>query len=268
MLHMLGFLAATGALSPESDARAKGLHYTVKERRHGYECLICGKLGDIAKIRASPCVPPTTPTPSLNAVCEKSWEAQQMQIENDQRLAQELHDLQVEEENLTQLLLLQQLENEEKVLQELLKQQESLAVAEAYAAAALKSGDGKSVSNKAVNPMPEEPHVAKPTPEEPKTATRPTAPEPATIPMAPEPEGKKVAAHEQQPETTAKSSASVQQDHEPQEAQESVATNKPSQPDEEPQAAKNPAPLRKAPTLPYGALVGIEQLMRVCAHLP
>ena len=258
---MLGFLAATGALSPESDARAKGLHYTVKERRHGYECLICGKLGDIAKIRASPCVPPTTPTPSPNAVCEKSWEAQQMQIEHDQRLAQELHDLQVEEESLTQLLLLQQLENEEKVLQELLKQQESLAVAEAYAAAALKSGDGKSVSNKAVNP---EPHLAKPTPEEPKTATRPTAPEPATIPMAPEPEGKKVAAHEQQPETTAKSSASVQQ----QEAQEPVATNKPSQPDEEPQAAKTPAPLRKAPTLPYGALVGIEQLMRVCARLP
>ena len=121
-------------LSPMSDARDKGLHYTVKEKRYGYECLICGLLGDIRWIRASPCKPKETPSesePLSDATLKLQQEAQ------DEQMARELHELQVQEQELQQMLVLQQLENEELLLQGLLNEQRTLDLAEKTAAAAL-----------------------------------------------------------------------------------------------------------------------------------
>ena len=111
-------------LSPQSDARAKGLHYTVKERRYGYECLNCGLLGDISYIKASPCKPFLTTSPNPQ---EEAW---QHQMAMDEKMAQELQQLQQEEAELEQLILLQQLEEEELKLQELLNEQRALAIVE------------------------------------------------------------------------------------------------------------------------------------------
>ncbi|CAE7819868.1 unnamed protein product, partial [Symbiodinium sp. CCMP2456] len=126
-------------LSPQSDARAKGLHYTVKERRYGYECLICGLLGDIRWIRESPCKPKEDydakpkASPDKAAVQAKQWQEQQ-----DLLMATELQRLETEEKELEQLLVLQQLQNEEQLLEGLLQQKRALEIAEDAAAKALK----------------------------------------------------------------------------------------------------------------------------------
>ena len=114
-------------MSPESDARKRGQHYMVKELRYGFECLICGLLGDISWIRSSPCKPKEVVSPTtteevrdLEAVEEEKRKAQE---EFDRKMAKELHTLQLEEAELQQRLLLQQLEHEEDMLALLLAQQ-------------------------------------------------------------------------------------------------------------------------------------------------
>ncbi|CAE7362077.1 unnamed protein product, partial [Symbiodinium necroappetens] len=124
-------------LSPQSDARAKGLHYTVKERRYGYECLICGLLGDIRWIRSSPCKPKDAPDPEAS-LDKTAMEAKARQEQYDLEMARELYRLQVEEKELEQMLVLQQLENEEQLLQGLLNEKRALEIAELAAAKALK----------------------------------------------------------------------------------------------------------------------------------
>ena len=129
MPAQLGVLAVVGIefwkisgrepLSPQSDAKAKGQHYTVKEFTHGYECLICGLLGDISFIKGSPCKPVPDDLVSMT---------RKFQEESDAKMAQELHALQVEEEYLEQLLVLQQLEQEETLLVALQAKQSALKV--------------------------------------------------------------------------------------------------------------------------------------------
>ena len=116
-------------LSPQSDARAKGLHYTVKERRYGYECLICGLLGDIRWIRSSPCKPKDEPVDNHSANPEAS---------PDKAAIEALRELELEEQQLEQMVILQQ-DCEEQLLQGLLNEKRALEIAEIAAAKALKN---------------------------------------------------------------------------------------------------------------------------------
>ena len=117
MLVLTCMILGDEPLSPQSDARAKGLHYTVKERRYGYECLICGLLGDIRWIRSSPCKPKDAPVddgiPETGPQEEHHHDMKARQELQDEAMARELHQLQVEEQELQQMLTLQQLEHEE-----------------------------------------------------------------------------------------------------------------------------------------------------------
>ena len=137
MLVITCMILGDEPLSPQSDARAKGLHYTVKERRYGYECLICGLLGDIRWIRASPCKPKDAPVIPETGPPEEHHDMKARQELQDEAMARELHQLQVEEQELQQMLMLQQLEHEEMVLQCLLNEKRALELAEANAARAL-----------------------------------------------------------------------------------------------------------------------------------
>ena len=143
-------------LSPQSDARAKGLHYTVKEKRYGYECLICGLLGDIRWIRSSPCHPKDAPV--VNPVVPESsphddLQAKALQESQDCEMARELYKLQVEEQELQQVLMLQQLQHEEQMLQALLNEQRALKLAEVAASKALNNSAPE-------KPTPNEPRVS------------------------------------------------------------------------------------------------------------
>ena len=54
--------------SPMSQCKSKGIHYFVKDRRHGFTCLICGMSGDLDFIKRVPCnSAATSPPPESNA---------------------------------------------------------------------------------------------------------------------------------------------------------------------------------------------------------
>ncbi|CAE7666304.1 unnamed protein product [Symbiodinium sp. CCMP2592] len=124
-----------------SDSRAKGLHYTVKDRRSGYACLICGLAGDIRMIRSEECLPGKVPESKMAMSPTTKGIMQQTQIEADEKIAlemaRELEQLQAEAVELEQMKILQDLEMEELELQGLLQQQKALALQQAAASAGL-----------------------------------------------------------------------------------------------------------------------------------
>ena len=168
-------------LSPKSDARAKGLHYTVKERRYGYECLLCGLLGDIGYIRSSPCKLKDDFVPADEHA--KALEIQRKhQEDNDRKMAKELQELWEEETRLEQMLILQQLQHEEMVLEGLLNEQRALNLAERLAE--------KVASSKAADPNPQVAATNKPVdqpPLEPTPDPTATSVEPPALPIPSEP---------------------------------------------------------------------------------
>ena len=102
----------------------------------------------------------------------------------DRRMAEELHALQVEEAQLSQHLLLQQLEAEEMILQGLLNEQRALQLAEKYAAKAAKQ-------EASVKPAP----AKKALEDVPKECTNPTSlQQPSEQPPQPSPEASPAAA--------------------------------------------------------------------------
>ena len=117
-----------------SQCKSKGLHYVVKDRRHGYACLICGLAGLLEDVRSSPCLTPspTKPDPvhdakkhdeDLAAIRDAQRAFQEAQ---DRALALELADLQKQAAEMEQLVLLEALEAEEAELQGLLNQERAL----------------------------------------------------------------------------------------------------------------------------------------------
>ena len=136
-------------LSPMSDCRQKGRHYTVKfiynGRPNGVECMLCGLVGDLEYVRQKPC----TPEKTSDKAREEEWnkldmdhqlalaaakdELERANSELDRQRAIELEQLHKEEANLQQLLLLEQLEVEELALASLLNKQRALRLADKMA---------------------------------------------------------------------------------------------------------------------------------------
>ena len=134
--------------SPMSQCKSKGIHYFVKDRRHGFTCLICGMSGDLDFIKRVPCnSAATSPPPESNAkLCGEeaaraaaaalsleSTKPPQQHLATDEALAQHLRDLEFEQHELEQMLILQQLEKEEAILAGLVNEQKALATAEKFA---------------------------------------------------------------------------------------------------------------------------------------
>ena len=191
----IGFNAAGVPLSPMSDCRSKGLHYTVKHIREsrtaGVECLICGLCGDLDKLKRLPCLAEPAdeePEPAVlthaeqaaqdaAAVASAESELRRLQEVEDRKAALDLMELQKQEAELEQMVLLHQLETEEIVLQGLLNEQKALALAEAAVAKKLEFSSGSS---------------PEPTPTEPKHPRRTQAhsklePETVSVGKMPEP---------------------------------------------------------------------------------
>ena len=138
---MLALAILGEPLSPMSDSRAKGLHYTVKDRRSGYACLICGLAGDIRMIRSESCLPGKASPERMDMDPTTKSIHQQAQIEFDEKvaleMARELEQLQAQAFELEQMKILHDLEMEEVQLEGLLQQQRALKLKEAAASAGL-----------------------------------------------------------------------------------------------------------------------------------
>ncbi|CAE7529160.1 PRX [Symbiodinium sp. CCMP2456] len=141
ILDALLALAILGEpLSPMSDSRAKGLHYTVKDRRSGYACLICGLAGDIRMIRSEECLPGKVSPERMDMDPTTKSIHRQTQIEFDEKvareMAKELEQLQAQAVELEQMKILHDLEMEELQLEGLFQQQRALKLHEAATSAA------------------------------------------------------------------------------------------------------------------------------------
>ena len=158
----LGLTAAGEPLSPMSDCRSKGLHYTVKyireKRAAGVECLLCGLIGpleNLKKVACLPCFPESgdnatghvelTQTEQVaqdaEALASAELQFRKMQEIEDRKCAMELAELQRQEAELEKMVLLQRLEAEEAELQGLLNEQRALAIAEKMIAKKLSFSD-------------------------------------------------------------------------------------------------------------------------------
>ena len=154
-----------------SDSRAKGLHYTVKDRRSGYACLICGLAGDIRMIRSEECLPGKVNPEKMDMSPTTKEIQKQTQIEYDEKvaleMARELEQLQAQAMELEQMRILQDLEMEEAQLEGLLQQQRALKLQKAAASAGLLpavAAPEKPLENTEVA-APEKSEVATPAPE-------------------------------------------------------------------------------------------------------
>ena len=149
----LGFAAAGEPLSPISDCRSKGLHYTVKYIRDkhtsGVECLLCGLIGNLDNIKKVPCLPSSSPgsvdqvpepavvttggeraVENAEALADAELQFRKLQEMEDRKAALELAELHRQEAELGAMVLLHKLEAEEAELEGLLLQQRQLALAE------------------------------------------------------------------------------------------------------------------------------------------
>ena len=176
-------------LSPMSQCKSEGKHYTVKflheSRARGVECLICGLIGDLEYVKSKACTPSPTattrepsPTATLKDEDETAFDtdiARAHQEEADRRMAEELAELHATQAELEQLTLLQQLDAEELLLQGLLNEQRALELEKVKAARYKAVCDG-------LEPNSETPKPLKPTPEIPK----PSSPE-SSSPSDPSP---------------------------------------------------------------------------------
>ena len=140
--------AAGEPLSPMSSCKSKGLHYTVKDERSGFACLLCGLAGDLDMIKSKRCQTCEAPATKLDFQetneapvstreaqealdREMAWQLQHLKnLETLEAQEAELKILHKQESEIEQLLTLQQLESEEMVLQALLNEQRALALAE------------------------------------------------------------------------------------------------------------------------------------------
>ena len=107
-------------------------------------CKFCGGSGDLTRSACSRCPDRNLlEAASDDEAKVEGFRHKQHQEEMDRRMAEELHALQVEEAQLSQHLLLQELEAEEMILQGLLNEQRALQLAEKYAAKAAKQASVK-----------------------------------------------------------------------------------------------------------------------------
>ena len=181
-------------LSPMSEARSQGKHYTVKfvhgNKPRGVECLLCGLIGDLDYVKGKVCTP--SPTATVSDGCAASEDPDMLaslaivkshEAEADRRMAEELQELQAVETELVQLHLLQQLDAEELLLQGLLNEQRALNLQAAKAAdyrnrlslldPVNPSPEKARPENPAPeNPAPENPNPENPTPENPQPENR------------------------------------------------------------------------------------------------
>ena len=131
-------------ISPKSQCKSRGLHYYVRDRRHGFFCEICGIAGDLEFLKSIPCEEqgvhrsPKTSVPygpgSMSegdfAMAEAVAATTAEQLKHQDDMAYELEQLRALEEEQEQLILLETLETEEMILQDLLLQDRALALAE------------------------------------------------------------------------------------------------------------------------------------------
>ena len=174
-------------LSPTSDCKSKGLHYTVKRIRnrqtYGVECLICGLTGDLDEVRKQPC----TPSPAIERVSEPGSDLEKRKLEDERSLqmAQELQELEILQAELEQQSLLERLEMEEIELQGLLNQKRAMDLAFGMARHFGLEGEPKPDSSE-----------PKPEAKQPKLAEHPTvANEPKLAEHAPVANDPKLAEH-------------------------------------------------------------------------
>ena len=145
-----------------SQCKSRGIHFFVKDSRAGFACLLCGFAGDLETLRMMPCVPQrhardpdgkpdndkVVEDPAAAAAAAAAAKVAQ-QLMDDERLAQELMALQIQEAQLykqqelkerraqhdrelqQQQQTLQALEAEEAALSALLEEQARLEVEEA-----------------------------------------------------------------------------------------------------------------------------------------
>lgn len=105
-------------LSPRSDAKSKKKHYLMKDRTWGYLCTLCGNHGhEIADLKSMPCFP----LPEIEEV-QNMFKTPQVTSENSkpeaeaQALRAQLAELEEQEKQLSLLLELQQLHEQEALL--------------------------------------------------------------------------------------------------------------------------------------------------------
>eukprot|EP00439_Symbiodinium_sp_Y106_P081528 s223_g20.t1 len=107
-------------------AKARGEHYTVKDRVTGYTCLHCGLGGDIRWIREQECKPsPAKVSDSPAETRATTWTPSPDEVAQ----AEALRQLEAEEFELTEMVKLQQLQMEEALLSGLLLEQRALELA-------------------------------------------------------------------------------------------------------------------------------------------
>ena len=132
-----------------SSCKSKGVHYTVKDARNGFACLLCGLAGDLDMMKSNRCEACEAPATKLDfqeakgevrgstraaqeAMDRKmAWELQHLNNLRELEIQEaELRELHKQETEIEQLLTLQELEHEEMLLQALLNEQRALALAE------------------------------------------------------------------------------------------------------------------------------------------